>query len=65
MMVFNILKVGDLSLSNNDQSAAFSETYSRQTFHMKNSILKVFQIIFLMSDIFSPSISASSSREHL
>lgn len=68
MMLFNILKVGDLSLSNNDQSAAFSETYSRQTFHMKTSILKVFQIIFLkcqiyLVQVFQPALVESTSEE--
>lgn len=56
MMLFNILQVGDMSLSSNDQSVAFPETYSRQAFHMKTSILEAFQTIFLKCQIYSVQI---------
>lgn len=64
MMFFNILKVGDLSLFNN---TVFSETYSRQTFHMKTRILKVFQIILkcqiYLVQVFQPAVVESTSEE--
>lgn len=68
MMLFNTLKVGDLPLSNNDQPATFSETYSRQTFHMKMSIFKVFQIFFFkcqiyLVQVFKPALVESTSEE--
>lgn len=67
-MLFTILKVGDLSLSNNDQSAAFSETYSSQTFDMKPSILEVCQIVFFkcqiyLVQVFQPALVESTSEE--
>lgn len=68
MMLFNILEVDDLSLSNSDPTAAFSETYSRQTFHMKTSILNVFQTIFFKCQIYlvqviQPALVESTSEE--